>query len=90
MKLATLFSRHRRDWSQTKLAELLGCDRSHISHLAKAHKPHEASVGLALQIEAATGGLVRAEEIPMSAENRAVLRQIRQQAAAGQSNGDAA
>ena len=73
MKLAKLFLRP--EWNQTNLARAAGVDPSHICHLAAERC--QASLGLALLLEGLTGGLVRAEDVPLSKASRDRLAAMR-------------
>ena len=74
-------------WTQVRLAKEARVDQSTLSRLLR--KKQKASVWLALRIEKATGGLVSAEEIPMSRDAKRQLAILRQTGAAGTAAGAA-
>jgi len=80
------------DWTASRLADETRrhlprgsqTDPSTISRLSRSdtfkgerQQLRTASLALALAIEAATGGLVRAEELPITARTRATLKTLR-------------
>ncbi len=67
------------DWTEERLAAAVGVDQSTVNRLRRRQR--RAGLGLALRIEAATGGLVRAEDLPMSKEARRDLAQVRERLA---------
>ena len=72
------FLRKRR-WTYEMLAEELRVNRSTIHRLLTGKKTQRnASLALAIGIERATGGVVRAEDVPLSKRSRAALREMRQ------------
>lgn len=73
MQILTLLNRT--DWTQDALADAVGVDQSTISRVA--YRKRNASLQLALQIEAATEGKVKAEDVPMSRRARRALRDLR-------------
>ena len=62
------------EWTQDRLALAARTTQGTISRLAQ--RKRKASLGLVLRIEAATGGLVKAEDIPMTRRARADLKLI--------------
>lgn len=74
MKLDKWMERY--DHTDESAATVLGCDRSTVTRLRT--EARNASLALALGIEASTGGEVRAEELPLTEETRAALRLSRQ------------
>jgi len=65
--------------TQAALASRAGLDQSTVSRIAAGKK--NASLAVALKIEQASGGLVRAEELPISQATRKALRLVRRAAA---------
>lgn len=62
-------------WTEERLASEAGADQSMINRLRTGAR--KASLPLALRIEKATSGKVRAEEIPMKRASRAALSGLR-------------
>ena len=81
-------------WTEEKLAAeirrggLSGTSQSTINRLRR--KTRRASLELSLAIEAATGGLVRAEHLPLSRRTRRALRGVRELSNLTSKNTDAA
>ena len=92
MTLDRLFSRE--GWTEERLAAEvrklgpLKTNQSTINRLRK--KTRRASLELSLAIEAATGGLVRAESLPLSKQTRMALRSVRELSRLRSNNTDAA
>ena len=63
------------DWTEERLAAAVGADQSTLNRLRR--RKRQAGLGLALRIERATAGLVRAEDVPMSRSARKDLRSLR-------------
>jgi len=63
------------DWTEERLALAVGVDQSTVNRLRR--RGRKASLGLALRIEEATAGIVRAEEVPMSRAARRDLARLR-------------
>lgn len=90
MRLDELFEERKDEWSASRLARevrrylprSVRTTPSTIGRLLRAagrKQRRTASVELALAIERATGGLVSADEVPLSAAAKRVLRAIRSQ-----------
>ena len=62
-------------WTQERVAASARTSQGTISRLTQRRR--KAGLGLALRIEKATEGLVRAEDIPMSPSARRDLRELR-------------
>ena len=76
-------------WAEEQLAAAVRVRQSMINRLRRAKR--QASLELALRIEDATGGRVRAEEVPMAKATRQSLRTIRaRERNGGLAAGDAA
>lgn len=79
MKLERMLQR--KEWTEEKLAARLrkrgfpDAAQSTINRLR--HRKRRASLELALAIEAVVGGLVTAEELPLSKRTRRALRGVR-------------
>ena len=73
VKLDRLFLRT--EWTEERLARAALMDQSTVNRLRRNKRV--AGLGLALRIESATGGLVKAEHVPMSPSSRRDLRAIR-------------
>lgn len=58
-------------WSQVQLAERVGCDPATVCRTVAGEVT--ISLGLALKIQAATEGQVRAEDLPISVRSREAL-----------------
>lgn len=91
MRLDELFEERKDEWNASRLARdvrrylprSVRTTPSTIGRLLRAgtrKQRRTASVELALAIEQATGGLVHADEVPLSAGAKRVLRTIRAQA----------
>ena len=80
MNLDRLLSRE--EWTEERLAAavrklgLSGTNQSTINRLRQ--KTRRASLELSLAIEAACGGLVRAEDLPLSKRTRRALKGVRE------------
>jgi len=74
------------DWTEEQLAGAARSTQSTINRLRR--KALEAGLELSLRIEAATGGKVTAEEVPMTRETRQALTVVR--ASATRAQGSAA
>ena len=72
MELASYLSE--RDLSDTTFAKAVGSDQGSIS---RARRGERVGLGLALRIEHATSGLVRAEDLPLTRASRKALRGLR-------------
>ncbi len=65
-------------WTETELAEAAGCAPSHLNKLRLAKKrEYLASIPVALGLESASGGKIRAEEVPLSAKSLEALKALR-------------
>ena len=73
MKLSRLFVET--EWTEEKLAAAVGVSQPTINKLR--HEKRSASLGLALRIERATEGLVRADDLPLSRSARRDLEMVR-------------
>ena len=76
------------DWTQDRLASEARTTQGTISHLCAGTR--KASLALALRIERATGGQVRAEDVPMTRRARVDLRELRASALRDRGEGAAA
>lgn len=76
------------DWTEEKLATLVGVDQSTINRIRR--RKRTASLGLAMRIERATGGLIQAHELPLCRRAKADLRLIRPESPTVDASGDAA
>ena len=74
MKLEKLFEFT--NWTETQLAQAVGVSQPMINKLRR--KNCTASIGLALRIEKATLGKVKAEDVPLGARGKKDLAMIRQ------------
>ena len=86
VKLERLF--RTTDWAEGRLARAAEANQSTINRLRRNKRL--AGLGLALRIERATDGLVRAEDVPMSTASRRDLLAIRGNGGAGVHQGAAA
>jgi len=62
------------EWTETTLAEAVGVGQPTINRLRK--KRRTASPQLALEIEKATGGLVKRSDLPITSATRKLLAQV--------------
>ena len=74
MRLDQLF--HTTAWTEKKLADFVETGQPTISRLRR--RDGNGSLGLAIRIEKATDGKVRAEDVPLSKKSRRELRMFRE------------
>jgi len=69
-------------WTEEQLAAAARIDQSTVNRIRR--RVRKVSVGLALRIEAATGGRVRADELPMTKGTQQALSVVRMSTGAAQ------